>query len=95
MTSLFVVGSSILRTFKMATVGVVNGGGGVGDDNGNRDTVAVSDRPKTFSAEYSAENYQPNIRPKRVFGKCYRKRKSLVYSNFSFHRQFFPEKVNF
>jgi hypothetical protein len=34
--------------------------------------VGASDRPKTFSAEYSAENYQPNIQPKmigQIFGR--------------------------
>jgi hypothetical protein len=29
-------------------------------------SIYTSDRPKTCSAEYLAENYRPNIRPKRV-----------------------------
>jgi hypothetical protein len=34
-----------------------------------------SDRPTTFSAEYLAENYCPNIRPLGIFGKACRKLK--------------------
>jgi hypothetical protein len=55
-------------------------------------SMTGSDRPKTFSAEYSSENYRPNIRPKRIFGKCCRKRKKVLFSNFSFPSNIFPRK---
>jgi hypothetical protein len=51
-------------------------------------SIAVSDRPKTFSAEYSAENYRSNIRPKRIFGKCCRKRKKSFLVTFHFQAIF-------
>jgi hypothetical protein len=50
-----------------------------------------SDRPKTFSAEYSAENYRTNIRPKRIFGKCCRKRKESCLVTFYFQEIFSQE----
>jgi hypothetical protein len=46
--------------------------------------ILTSDRPKTFSAEYSAEKYRPNIRPKQIFGKCCRKRKKFCSVTFYF-----------
>ena len=37
--------------------------------------LLISDPTITVLAEYSAENYRPNIRPKRMFGKSCRKLK--------------------
>jgi hypothetical protein len=45
-------------------------------------TDDISDRPKTFSAEYLAENYRPNIRPIRIFGKGCQKRKKGFFKLF-------------
>jgi hypothetical protein len=53
--------------------------------------MSALDRPKTFSAEYSAENYRPNIRPKRIFGKCCRKRKKSCLVTFHFQAIFSRE----
>jgi hypothetical protein len=53
--------------------------------------LRTKDRPKTFLAQYSAENYRPNIRPKRIFGKCCQKKKK---SFFSFPSYIFPRKLN-
>jgi hypothetical protein len=61
--------------------------------------VSASDRPETFSTEYSDENYRPNIRPKRIFGKCCRKRKKSYLVTFYFkaiflRKFFFVDIVN-
>jgi hypothetical protein len=53
------------------------------------------DRPKTFSAEHSAENYRPNIRPKRIFGKCCRKRKKSFLLTFHFQAIFLCKSLLF
>jgi hypothetical protein len=51
--------------------------------------LTPSDRPKTISAEYSAENY----RPKRIFGRCCRKQKRYYLVTFNFKAIFF-DKIN-
>jgi hypothetical protein len=51
------------------------------------DTV-ISDRPKTFSAEYLAENYRNNISAETNIRQVLTKTKKVLFSNFPFQSHF-------